>query len=135
MNSITVEIERAKKKFFVQRLQNELATLDQSTSRYKQLQEILTTLTKESNDLESVLSMASDKAYAKKWARLSRYHKIQKISEYLREKITDETERKKVESNVLRLLDDGKMNTSKEVIYDDEQCKITKIMLSKKEFI
>jgi hypothetical protein len=135
MNSINIEVERAKKRFFVQRLQNEMTTLDKTTLRYKQLKDIYDKLTEEGTNLENVLMMASELAYAKKWTRITQYHKIQKIKEYVKEKIVDETERNKKEAELLSMVLNGKLNSSKNVIYDDKECKITKIILSKTESI
>lgn len=135
MNSINVEIERARKKFFIQRLQCELNTMDKSNPRYAQLNEIYKTLTKETDELAMTLTIATDKAYAKKWSRLSRFHKISKITEYLTSKFPDEEVRKEKETKILELLEEGKLNSSKSVEYDDVNCQINKIIISSKESI
>ncbi len=132
MNSINIEIERIKKKLFIERLHNELSAITENSDRYKYLNRILTDLTK-TNDLNTFLSKASDDVFAKKWNKLPNYHKIQKINEYVDSICDNEYEGKWLKDKLSALVNAGKLNTCKLVVYDDVRRCITKIMLSKTE--
>lgn len=130
MASINIELERIKKHLFVQRLQNEMSDIEKDSARYKLLAGIYDTLMLKENTLETALAAANDLAYTHKWARLSPYHREQKIKEYIKEKNILERE-----EEIMQLFKDGKLNPSKTVIYDEKQCKITKIILSKSDIL
>jgi len=133
MNSINIEIERIKKKFFIQRLQNEIMTLEQTNPRYTYLKNIYDELMNSKKGLESMFDETSNDVYTKKWNRIPNYHKIQKLKEYLTNKYPSEVERNKIELLLLKKINDGTLNSCKYVLYDTKTFQITKIMLSKNE--
>lgn len=133
MNSINIEIERSKRKFFIQRLENELADLDNTTPRYEYVNGIYNSLTKTSNDLGKMLDEVSNNVYTKKWNRMPNYHKLQKIREYLDEKYKNNPKRVDIEKTLFGYVNDGKLNSCKFVDYDTTTFKINKITISKTE--
>ena len=133
MNSINIEIERIKKKFFIQRLENELKDLDESDPRHEYIKKIYDELTNTNNDLGKILDDASNNVYTKKWNRLPNYHKLQKIKEYLDETYKNNPKRNDIEKLLTDRIKDGKLNSCKFVDYDSVAFKINKITLSKTE--
>jgi hypothetical protein len=133
MNSINIELERAKKKFFIQRLQYELDDLDPEDQRYEIIKKIYDELTAKTQDLDSLFDAANNNVYSKKWNRLPQYHKIQKIKEYLNSKYENIEERIKIETILNNKLKDGKLNSCKIVDYDTETFVIKKITFTKNE--
>jgi hypothetical protein len=133
MNSINIEIERIKKKFFIQRLQNELDVLDESDPKYDYIKKIHNELTQVSNNLGTLLDEASNNVYTKKWNRMPNYHKMQKIREYLDETHKDDPKRDDIEKMLMERIKDGKLNSCKFVDYNTSTFKIAKITLSKTE--
>lgn len=133
MNSINIEIERIKKKFFIQRLQNELDVLEESNPKYDYIKKIYSELTQVSNNLGTLLDEASNNVYTKKWNRMPNYHKMQKIREYLDETHKDDPKRDEIEKMLMERIKDGKLNSCKFVEYDTTTFKIAKITLSKTE--
>ena len=133
MNSINIEIERIKKKFFIQRLENELEDIDEKDPRYEYINKIHNDLTSTANDLGKMLDEASNNVYTKKWNRMPIYHKIQKIREYLNETRKDDPKRDDIEKLLMEYIKDGKINSCRIVDYDTTTFKIKKIMLSKSE--
>lgn len=133
MNSINIEIERGKKRFFIRRLENELSTLDESNARYTYLHKIHAELMKAPVGLDKMLEQASAQVYTKKWNRMPNYHKIQKIKEYLDEKYGNSPNRIGIERLLIDKLTNGLLNSCKNVEYDTNISKISKIKLSKTE--
>lgn len=133
MNSINIEIERVKKSFFIQRLTNELETLEKDTPKHQMISKIHTEITQNTNKLDDTMGKVEASIYTKKWVRLPEYYKIKKITEYMNEKHKDNPERKTIEDKLIQLVKDGKLNSCKFVKYDTEKCQIEKIILSKSE--
>lgn len=133
MNSINIEIERIKKKFFIRRLLNEMNDIDETTQRYDYIKKIHDELTETTNNLGTILEEASNNVYTKKWNRMPNYHKIQKIREYMDDKYKNNPKRDTIEGKLIELVNDGKLNSCKFVNYDNEEFKILKITLSKTE--
>jgi DNA repair ATPase RecN len=133
MNSINIEIERIKKKFFIQRLKSELEELNENDPRYDYISKIYNELTSSSNDLNKMLDEASNNVYTKKWNRMPNYHKMQKIREYLDETRKYDPKRNEIEKLLMERIKDGKLNSCKFVDYDSTTFKIKKITLSKTE--
>lgn len=139
MNSVNIEIERTKKRLFIQRLENELndEDADKDDEHYKKIKQIYEKLTSKTTNLnlDQLLTKAGDDVYNKKWNRLPDYHKLQKIKEYLDEKYKNTTERKEIEETLKKRIADGTLNSVKFVDYDNVECKIKKITLSKKDHL
>lgn len=90
-------------------------------------------MTQNNNSLDTAVTNASATICTKKWNRLPDYYKILKIKEYMEEKYNSEPKRKEIEAMLIKRINDGELNTCKIVTYDTDECKIKKIMLSKKE--
>ena len=133
MNSINIEIERTKKKFFVQRLQREMDDLEDDDPRKEYLNKIYVELTGKHNDLGTLLDDASLNVYTKKWNKLPNYHKVQKVKEYMDEKYKNDPKRSEIEKLLNTRIKEGKLNSCKFVDYDSIKLKIIKITLSKSE--
>lgn len=133
MNSINIEVERIKKKFFIRRLQSELETLDETNPKYDYIKKIYNELTHVTNNLGTLLDEASNNVFSKKWNRMPNYHKMQKIREYLDETHKDDPKRDEIEKMLMEKIKDGKLNSCKFVDYDTTTFKIKKITLSKAE--
>ena len=134
MNSINIELERTKKKFFIRRLQNELDDTDKSSERYKYLKSIHTSLTAtKENELNMLLEQAKNAEYSRKWNRLPQYHKCQKIREYVARVYDSKPEKYEIEKKLLQYVYDDTLNSCKQVDYDTEKQSIRKIKLSKTE--
>ena len=133
MLSINTELERCKKKFFCERIQRELNEINESVSRYQYLNGILVLMTKTDNNLDDAIVHAKTIVCKKRWHLIPNYYKKQKVTEYLHEKYGDDVKYKTVEKMLMKKVDDGEINTSKNVTYDIDNEKITKITLSKTE--
>lgn len=133
MNSINIEIERTKKKFFIQRLQREIDDLEEDDPRRDYLNTIHIELTGKHNDLGTLLDDASLNVYTKKWNKLPNYHKVQKVKEYMDEKYKNDPKRAEIEKLLNTRIKEGKLNSCKFVDYDSTKLKIIKITLSKSE--
>jgi hypothetical protein len=133
MISTNTEIERSKKRFFIQRIHKELDTLEEGTSRYDFLNHILTNMNIINNDLDTVITKDKCDVCTKKWNKIPDYYKKQKIMEYMNEKYETDPKRKDIETMLIQKVESGELNTCKIVTYNTEEMKITKIMLSKKE--
>lgn len=133
MNSVNIEIENIKKKFFIERLRRELDTLDCKCDRGVYIGKIYNDLTKTRDDMGSIFADAINDVYAKKWNRLPNYHKIQKIREYLNVKYPDEKQRNEIDNKLTEMINNGTLNSCKFVDYDSTTHKINKINVSKTE--
>jgi hypothetical protein len=81
--------------------------------------------------LDEMYKDLADCSMKKKWARLQPIQKITKIKEYLLETIKDKKEYKKIEDIAIKMINDGKLKTAKEVNYDITTSKILEIMAIK----
>jgi hypothetical protein len=132
MGSVNVEIERTKTKFFIDRIKRELTTLNEGDQQHMFLSSILQNLPVETNELSKVLETAYENAFKKPWNKLQHYHKLQKLREYLNGKKLTVQERNKIETKVLKKIED-KESASKYITYDSENCVITRLLIDGKE--
>ena len=142
MNSMNIEIERIKKKFFIQRILNEINDIKETNDKYEtdpvyvERMDIYKKITQENTEsLNQILTTASENVYAKKWNKLPDYHKIQKIKEYINVKYEDEPEKKEeIEELLIEKVKSGDLNSCKFVDYDNTTYKINKITIAKKNY-
>jgi hypothetical protein len=124
------EIDHIKKQLFIERIQNELIELKEDTERYKYLNDILTQInSKNITTIIETIDQVNSNEYKKKWFRLSEYHKISKIKEYVIEKNLQS-----IENDLIKAIKEKKLNTIKEVTYDNVNLKITKIKFNEKVY-
>lgn len=128
---MNIELEHIRKVFFIQRVKNELESIDQSCARYDFLKNIYDQLTSVDVTLGEVLTKASANVYSKKWNRLPEYHRKQKIHEYVIEKYKNNS--KEIEDKLLNYLNVGLLDKCKHVKYNNIEMKIEKITISKDE--
>lgn len=136
MTSLNIEVEKFKKKFFIERLNNEINNIEPTSDRYNELKKILDQLTHTDvslNSLNSLLDSASNDMYKKKWNKLSNYHRTQKIKEYLNDEYEQSNELTELEKKLLGYVTNGKLSSCKNVIYNADICKIEKIIIDKNE--
>jgi len=88
MHSIHKEIEIVKRDLFTKRLKNELDTIDVNSDRHAYLKVIYDKILTDNDDrnLDHVLEQSSDSMFLKKWNRMSDFHKLKKIEEFVQEK-------------------------------------------------
>jgi len=78
--------------------------------------------------LDSFLDKMTNNKFKQTWTRLNYEQKITKFEEFIQEyNFTTKVNKKKLILKLKALLDADKLNTSKEVIYDKENCKIDSI--------
>jgi cell division protein FtsX len=108
----------------------------QKNERYIYLKKIHDDL--EKNNVDSSIEKfkeINDAAYMKKWNKLSTFHKIHKIREYLDIKIPDEKKRNEVMKTIEDAINEGKLCSCKDVTYDQSERVIKKIIISKNNII
>lgn len=130
MKSMNKELDIAKKNLFVKRIQCELDDVNETTERYTYLKDIYDKVFMNSKKLDDVLLVANNSMFMKKWNRLPTFHKIQKVKEYIDEK-HDGNE--KLKTKLIQMVNDEKLSSCKFVKYDNNEQKITKIIISKNE--
>lgn len=137
MNSINIEIERIKKKLFIDRVKNELDSLGDGHTdieRYTYIRKVYAELTRTDEcNLETFVDNMTSNVYTKKWNRIPIYHQIQKIREYVSEKYDSNDKRNEIETKLVKMANDGMLKSCKNVTYDNITFKIKKIMVSKNE--
>lgn len=148
MSSINVNVEDTKKKFFVERIKNELEDLNLDNPRYVFLSTILENIPQNDNTLEKTLKEVYDNTYKKTWAKLPLFHKIHKIDEYIETLKMSSAEKKKIREQIIaKIGDHSKLSggtiippeaispkgniASLSVTYNTVTCKITKLVLNK----
>ena len=85
--------------------------------------------------LDEVYKGFEDYSMKKKWARLQPIQKITKIKEYICENVKDKKECKKIEDFAIELINNGKLKTAKDVVYDQITAKITEINVLKDKIV
>lgn len=119
-----LDIDYIKKSLFINRITSELQTIEPSTERYIYLDNILKQLISSNTvDINTVIDQVGMDEYKKTWNRLSEHHKITKIKEYIIEKGLSE----KIEAILIEAVNDKKLKSVKDVIYDNVNYKIIKI--------
>jgi len=87
-------------------------------------------LSDDEENLDNILTKSGDSMFLKKWNRMSDYHKLQKIKEFVQEKHNSD---KNIEEKLIKYLNDGLLKSCKQVQYDNIKQHITKIIISKNE--
>ena len=130
MDSVNTEIEKTKKKIFIQRLENELSsdTVEHSGEHHEKIFGLHENLTTHKNSLGQLLSKAGDDVYMKKWGRLPEYHRLQKLREFSTTCQLSENETKLLK----RCISKCTLEYIKKVEYDNVACCIKKITFIKK---
>ena len=131
LNSISIELEKIKKKFFLERIQEELNSIETGSDRHIYLTDILQQIPLDECDLTKTLDLMYQNSYKKPWSRLPMHHKILKLREYLDEKNIVGQERSQLNEIIKTKLADNTLNTCKFVSYDITTCKITKLIIDK----
>jgi len=62
--------------------------------------------------------------YKKQWNKLTAFHKIVKINQFMTENYPDDPFHKSITDNLIKYIEDGKINTKKFVVYDPNLEKI-----------
>lgn len=70
--------------------------------------------------------------YKKPWSRLTNFHKINRITEFVNDNI-DETRKEYILNELVTMVNDKKLNTKNKVDYDSQNCKIIKIKVLKEK--
>lgn len=135
METISTEIENVIKQNKLSRLKLELLDLkkDEFPERVLELQNIINFLDPPTdNNARSKLNNIFTKIDAvhlhKIWSKLPDNYKEQKLIEYANLEYTDKIKNKEVIKILLDGLNDGKLKTAKQVIYDSKEAKITNIL-------
>jgi hypothetical protein len=69
--------------------------------------------------------------YEQRWTKLTKAQKIVKIKEFLKSNISDSEERKNIETELIQLVNNGRLRTIRDVTYDSKQSKIITISILK----
>jgi hypothetical protein len=118
-----LDIDNIKKHLFIERINFELKDLNKKSDRYKYLIDILNQLNSQTNDtLDETLDKVNSDEYKKKWFRLSKFHKLIKLKEYIIEKNLQS-----IEKELIKAIEDKQLYTAKEVTYDNVNLKIVKL--------
>lgn len=127
MSSIYTEIDRCRRDILIERINEELKNTQVDSERYKFLNSIINKFNNNTNPLEETIKKVEENAYNKMWSKLTPFHKMQKIREYLKDNYDDPKEIAKLEKEYLKKIEAKKLNTSKQVKYDKDTCKIIQI--------
>lgn len=115
-----------------QDLDQEQVLDDETTHRISELEEVIKLIedgikTKKLNEKKSLydeLDEINRQTYTRPWSRLPSYHKEIKLIEYVKESVVNEDTQKKLIDELISLVDERKITSSKHVIYDQTDCKI-----------
>uniref|UniRef100_A0A6C0B4P1 Uncharacterized protein n=1 Tax=viral metagenome TaxID=1070528 RepID=A0A6C0B4P1_9ZZZZ len=77
--------------------------------------------------LDKLQEMLYKNNISQPWSRLEKHHKLEKISEYIDVLTINRDNVKEVKTYIYTKFNNGKLKSSKTVIYDREACKIKKI--------
>lgn len=77
--------------------------------------------------LDKLQEMLYKNNISQPWSRLEKHHKLEKISEYIDALTINRDNVKEVKTYIYTKFNNGKLKSSKTVIYDREACKIKKI--------
>lgn len=139
------EIDYIRRKLYISKFQNELDFLKENdmaavvedednwmTERSNQLEKIISTLEKEQKEpstdtKESIFDEVEKYMFKKPWNRMSLFHRMAKINEYLNEHMDDDAVKKDLSKKFSKEINDKKLGTKKYVEYDPKEEKILSI--------
>jgi hypothetical protein len=84
------------------------------------------------NKLDKILNNIDEYTLHKKWSQLQITQKINKIKEYLNDILNDIDNKTDIENKLIELINNGKLKSNKDVIYDSNKTIITQINILKK---
>lgn len=114
-------------------VENKKGKLEFITNRIEKLKEILKSFDKEDideDDHKTKLNNTLEKfVYKRAWSRLSDIHKYHKLKEYLLEQNITRDNVKSLLKELLNLVKENKLNSSKYIVYNQFEGKIEKIKI------
>lgn len=98
-------------------------------NRIEQLEQIINNIitVNESKNINGYMKEIDKYIYKKPWTRLQPYHRTIKIKEYIENTYTDAKFKKKLLNDLIKLINDNKLNSNKMVKYDPYNEKILSI--------
>lgn len=78
-------------------------------------------------DKQKIINHISKYVYKKHWNKLYKYHKIEKIKEYINEIVQNENLKNNIIKSLTKYITDGYLNNTNSVVYDPNREKILKM--------
>lgn len=137
--SLHKEIHTIRRKLFKKKFENELNDLNNSPTKgtddidriedIKQIIESIDIKNKDDDNDKLAFNEIDRLLYKKPWRYLKPFHRIIKIKEYIKENLSENLSdelQKDILNESIRLLNENKLKTTKSIVYDHEQEKVTK---------
>lgn len=86
-----------------------------------------TNITEKENKKQQMINEMEKYIYKKQWNKLTPFHKIVKVKEYIEEHYSEHSLKKSIIGNLVDFIEAGKLNTKKFVIYNPNEEKILKL--------